>query len=102
MFFVEIAGVNPGRRAVDFSGSRRRGDSHAAEERMQREVDAGAEMADHFFFIERDDFRLAFREEVDQKSGGAVEGVRRAELDVLDSNFERVAGFRSFNEDRSS
>jgi len=51
LLVVDVASVHPGRGGVVLAGGLGRGDAHAAEEGMKRDIDAGGEKADHLFAV---------------------------------------------------
>jgi hypothetical protein len=95
-FVVDVAGVHPGWGGVVLAGGLGRGDAHAAEERVQRDVDARGEVADHFVAVEGDDAGVAVGEVVGEEAAAgaeAVAGPGDVDVDLLDADFEDVAGF---------
>ncbi len=92
----------PGGRAVHLARLRRGGDAHAAEEGVERDVDAGGEAAQHAFPVEGNDAAVAGFEVFGEEAGAgteAVVGPGDGHGDLLDVEFENVAGFRAFDED---
>ena len=78
--------------------------AHAAEKRMQRNVDARSEMRDAFLLVERNDFHFRVRKIVGEVAASRAErvvGVGNRQLDFLDADFEHVARLRVFDVDRS-
>ena len=62
---------------------------------MERDVDAGSEVADHLFAIEGDESGAAVGEVVGEKAAADAEGVAgpgNVDIDFLNTNFEDVAG----------
>ena len=103
LLVVDVAGVHPGRSGVVFGAGGC--DAHRAEERMQRQRDSGGKAGGHFLAVERDDLHARVGEVVRQESaagGEAVAGEIGVEVDLLDADFERVAGFRFGDGDRAS
>jgi len=87
--------VHPGWGGVVLAGGLGRGDAHAAEEGVERDVDAGGEVADHLFAVERDDAGAAVGEVVGEESAAgaeAIAGPGDVDVDFLDAYFEDVAG----------
>ncbi len=70
---VDIAGMHPRRGGVPLASGR--GDAHAAEEGMEREIDAGSEVADHFCAVEGDDAGFAVGKVVGQEAAAGSERV---------------------------
>ena len=97
LLVVHVAAVHPGRgRVVLASGCS--GDSHAAEEWMKRNVDAGGEVADHLGAVERNEAGVAVGEVVGEEAAAGTEGVTGpsdVDVDLLDANFEDIAWFGS-------
>ena len=96
LFVVDVAGVHPGWGGVVFAGGFGWGDAHAAEEGVQGDVDAGGEVADHLFAVERDDAGAAVGKVVGEEAAAgaeAVAGPRDVDVDFLNADFEDVAGF---------
>jgi hypothetical protein len=96
LFVVDVAGVHPGWGRVVFAGGLGWGDAHAAEEGVKGDVDAGGEVADHLFAVERDNAGAAIGEVVGEKAAAgaeAVAGPRDVDVDFLNADFEDVAGF---------
>src|ERR1700674_1182303 len=95
---VNIPGVNPRRSAADAARDLGRSDTHAAEKRMQRNLNAGSEARDHALFIERNNFyfwiRIIFRQ-ISAAGAESIVGVRNGELRGEDAHFEKVANFRA-------
>ena len=92
---IHVAGVHPRRRAVDASRGWGRGNTHAAEEGVQRNLDARCELGHHPLAVEGDNFRSAVRIVVGQKSASgckAIAGEGCVEVDLEDLHFEHVAG----------
>ena len=54
---VEIARMNPRRRAIDLPSGGRRREPHASEERLQREIDARSEVPNLTLPVKRNDLR---------------------------------------------
>src|SRR5579883_252594 len=104
VFVIQIAGVDAGRAAVDAAGDLRRRHPHAAEERMERDCDAGAEMGDHALAVERDDLAAASLEIPRRQHAAvraeAVRGIRGVEPDLADADLQRVAGLGAFDINR--
>src|SRR5438132_10215344 len=101
-FVVEIARVNPGRRARDAARNVRRRDTNAAKEWMQRNLDPVGKVRNHSFLIERDDAHLGIRKILRKKSASGTESVvsvRNRQLDLFDSDFEHVTRLSAFDED---
>src|SRR5256712_2681638 len=101
---VEVAGVYPRRIAADTPRNFRRSNAHAAEEGMQRDLDALGEMRDHPRFIQRDDFHARVGKVVGEEAAAGAEsvvGVGYGEADFLDAHFEDVAGLGAFDGDRA-
>src|SRR5439155_19117673 len=101
---IEIARHNPRRSAVEAARAFRRGVAHAAEKRMQGNLDARREFRDHAFFIQRNNFYFRVRIIVRQIAAPRTErvvGVRNRQLDRQDFYFENVAGFRAFDVNRA-
>jgi len=104
LFVVDVAGVHPGRCGVPLTGGLGRGDAHAAEEGMKRDVDAGAEVADHLVAIQRDEPGVAVGEVVREEAAAcaeAVAGPGNVDVDLLDADFEDVTGFGFGDGDRT-
>ena len=62
---------------------------------MERDVDAGGEVADHLFAVEGDDAGVAVGEVVGEEAAAgaeAVAGPGDVDVDFLDADFEDVAG----------
>ena len=96
LLVVDVAGVHPGWGGVVLAGGLGRGDAHAAEEGMERDVDAGGEVADHLFAVEGDDAGVAVGEVVGEEAAAgaeAVAGPGDVDVDFLNADFEDVAGF---------
>ncbi len=96
LFVVDVAGVHPGWGGVVFAGGFGRGDTHAAEEGVEGDVDAGGEVADHLFAVEWDDAGAAVGEVVGEEAATgaeAVAGPGDVDVDFLNSDFKDVAGF---------
>ena len=69
---------------------------------MQRDVDAGSEVADHLFAIEGNEAGAAVGEVVGEKAAADAEGVAGpgdVDIDFLDADFEDVAGLGFFDGD---
>ena len=63
---------------------------------MQGDVDAGGEVADHLVAVEGDDAGFAVGEVVGEEAAAGAEGVAGpgdVDVDLLDADFEDVAGF---------
>ena len=91
---VHVAGIHPGWGGVGFAGGG--GDAHGAEEGVQRDVDLGGEVTDHFFAVEADDFGPGVGEVVGEEATARAKGVAGpgdVDGDLLDADFEDVAGF---------
>ena len=91
---VEVAGVNPRRRAVDPAHRSRRCHADAAEERMHRDVDPVGEVRDVVQRVERDDPALPGGEVLgDEPAARAERVVRVADFGVHrdESHLEHVA-----------
>src|SRR5262245_43466356 len=98
---VEIAGMNPWRRAIDRAHRPRWRDAHAAKEWTQRDLHAVGELAHHSRRVEANDLRAAVREILRQESAASAERVARIghhEVDALDANLEHVAGIGALHE----
>jgi len=77
--------------AADLSGGS--GDSHAAEERMQRNVDARSEVTDHLLAIQRNDAVAAIGEFHREKAAMQTEAVAREvriDIHLEDLHFEDI------------
>jgi hypothetical protein len=95
LFVVDVAGVHPGRSGVVLACGLRGRDAHAAEEGMKRDVDAGGEVADHLFAVQRNEAGVAVGEVVGEEAAAGAEGVAGpgdVDVDFLDADFEDVAG----------
>src|ERR1700679_3262669 len=71
---------------------------------MKWDVNPRGEVADHFCAVERDDSGFAVREVVGQETAAGTEGVAGpgdVDVDLLDANFEDIAGFGFFDGDRA-
>ena len=104
VLIVEVAGVNPWRRTADASGDFRRGHAHASEKRMQGDLDSFSKERDHASLVQRNDFPSRIREILRQEAAAgkeSVEGIWKGETDLLDSNFQDVAGLGTLDVDRS-
>ena len=69
---------------------------------MERDFDAGCEVADHFCAVERDDAGFAVGEVVGEEAAAGSEGVAcpgDVDVDLLDADFEDVTRFGFFNGD---
>src|SRR5437868_6472180 len=75
---IEVARVDSGRGTVHLASRLGRGDAHASEKRLQRQIDSISKVTDRALAVERDDFRLPLRKDISQKTGpaGAGTGVR--------------------------
>jgi len=63
---------------------------------VEGDVDAGSEVADHLCAVERDDAGFAVGEVVGEEAAAGAEGVAGpgdVEVDLLNADFEDVAGF---------
>src|ERR1051326_2395839 len=103
---VEIAGVNSRWRAGDTAHRLGRRDAHAAEKRMQRNIDLRGKAGDHLLPVERNYFHPGFREltrsgEDPALRAEAVVSVRNGDVDFLDPHFERIARLGALDEDRA-
>ena len=87
--------MGSGRGGVEFACGFGRGDAHAAEEGMQRDVDAGGEGGGHLFEVEGDGFGEAVGEVFGEEAvfAGSVAGPGDVDMDFLDADFEDIAGF---------
>ena len=97
---VEIARVDPRRRAADAAIRLRRRHAHAAEERPERNLDAIGESPDHALAVERNDLDPRVRKIIRQKPGAGTESVvsvRNGQPDLLDPHLQRVAGLGAFD-----
>lgn len=95
-FIVHVAAVHPGWGGVVLAGGLGRCDADAAEEGVERNVDAGGEVADHLFAIKGDEAGVAVGEVVGEEAAAGAEGVAGpgdVDVDFLDADFEDVAGF---------
>ena len=105
LFIVHVATVHPGWGGVVLAGGFGWCDAHAAEEGMEGNVDAGSEVADHLFAVERDEAGVAVGEVVGQEAAAGAEGVAGpgdVDVDFLNAEFEDVAGFGSVDGDGAS
>ena len=71
---------------------------------MEGDVDAGGEVADHLGAVERDDAGFAVGEVVGEEAAAGAEGVAcpgDVDVDLLDADFEDVAGFGFGDGDRA-
>ena len=96
LLVVHVAADESGRGGVIAADVGRRRDTHAAEEGMQRHLYARREMRDHTLAIEGDDLHPRVGEilaEDAQAVTKAVVGVRDRQIDAVDMDFQRVAGF---------
>src|SRR5215469_3711333 len=96
--------MHPWRSAVDAAGRGRRCNTHTAEEGMQRNLDAGSELRDHFLAIKRDDLRSTIGVLVRQKTASSAESIAgpgSIDIDFLNLNFENVPGFGFGNFERT-
>jgi hypothetical protein len=96
LFVVHVAAVHPGWGGVVLAGGLGRCDADAAEEGVERNVDAGGEVADHLFAIEGDEAGVTVGEVVGEEAAAdaeAVAGPGNVDVDFLDTDFEDVAGF---------
>src|SRR5215470_9355792 len=96
--------MHPWRSAIDPAGRGRRCNTHTAEERMQRNLDAGSELRDHSFAIKRDDLRSAVGILIRQKAASNAESVAGPggiDIDFLNLNFENVPGLGFGNFERT-
>ena len=94
LLVVHIAGVHPGRGGVGLAGGG--SDAHGAEEGVERDLDAGGEVGEHAGAVEGDDLGAGVGEVVGQKAAAGAEGVAGpgdVDGDLLDADFEDVAGF---------
>src|SRR5262249_42947139 len=94
--------MHPRRPAVDSTGDLRPRHANAAKERPERNVDALGEVCHHPFLIERNDPHLPVRKILRPDTTPRTERVVRVwnrQLDLLNSHFEDITGFRAFNED---
>jgi hypothetical protein len=100
---VHVAAVHPGRGGVPLAGGLGRRDAHGAEEGVQRDVDAGGEVADHLLAVERDDLARVGEVVGQEAAAGAeaVAGPGDVDVDLLDADFEDVAGFGFGDGDRA-
>ena len=94
--------MGEGWRGVDLAAGRC--NAHAAEERVQRDVDAWREVREHGFAVERDDAGAAVGELHGQEATAQAETVAGevgVELHGEDLHFEGVAGFGFVYSDRA-
>jgi hypothetical protein len=101
LLVVHVAAVHPGRSGVVFSALGG-GDTHAAEEGMEGDVDAGREVSDHFGAVEGDEAGFAVGEVVGEEAAAGAEGVAGpwdVDVDFLNANFEDIAGCGSVDGD---
>ena len=99
---VHVAAVHPGWSGVVASGGFGRCDAHATEEGMERNVDAGGEVADHLFAVERNKTGVTIGEVVGEKAAADAEGVTGpgdVDVDFLDAEFEDIARLGSIDGD---
>ena len=95
LFVVHITGVHPRWGGVGFAAGCGR-DAHAAKEGMERNSDAGREVGEHLVTVKPDDFGAGVGEVVRKEAAPSTEGVAcpgNVNLDLLDTDFEDVAGF---------
>ena len=86
--------MGEGRRTVDLAAGRR--DPHAAEEGVQRQLDAWREVGDHFVAVERNDFKAAVGILHGQKAAAESEGIAGEvdiDIDLENLHLEHIAGF---------
>jgi hypothetical protein len=98
---VHVAAVHPGRGGVGAAAGGD-GDAHGPEEGVQWDVDAGGEVADHLLAVKRDELLARVGEVVGEEAAAdaeAVAGPRDVYVDLLDADFEDVAGGCAFNRD---
>jgi hypothetical protein len=101
---VHVAAVHPWWGGVVATGGFGWGDADAAEERVEGDLDAGSEAADHLFAVERDDPRFAVRKVVGQETAADAERVAGpwdVDVDLQDADFEDVARLGFFDRDRA-
>src|SRR5690348_7022018 len=87
LLVVEIASVYARRRAVHAAHALRRRDAHAAEEGLERNLDAVGEMTDHPLPVEADDLRAPLRKILGQKSAAPakrIASIWQHEVDLPD------------------
>ena len=92
---VNVAGVHPGWGGVVLAGGGG-GEAHAAEEGVEWYGDAGGEVGGHVLAVEGDEFGAGVGEVVGEEAAAGTEGVAGpgdVEVDLLDAEFEDVAGF---------
>src|SRR5438067_550009 len=98
---IHISGVHPRRTAVQLA-ARWPSNPHATEKRVQRNFYAGGEFCNHALAIERDHFRSRVREIIGEKptpGSEAVTCVENIDVDLLDIDFEHIAGLGFGNRD---
>src|SRR5439155_8702294 len=69
LFVVHVAGMNTGRGAIDTPVGLRRSHSHAAEKRMQRNLNSRSKLGDHAITIQGNDFYARIGKVIGQKAG---------------------------------
>jgi len=96
--------VNAWRGAINLPGRRRWRDAHAAEERLQRKIDAGTKMPDLSPPVERNNLRNCRRKQIGNKAiaSNRVVSVRRVHANFADAHFEHIPGLRALNRYRPS
>src|SRR5579859_5092420 len=104
LLVVNVSGMDAGRRAADLSIGFRRSYSHAAEEGMQRNLDARSKPGDHSLAIEGNDLGARVSEILRQESGPKTEpvvGIGDREIDFLDVYFQRISRLSAVDVHRS-
>src|SRR5580658_2023784 len=102
VFVVHVARMHPWRPAA-YARRARGCDSHAAEKRMQRYIDARSKLANHVREVQRDHLGARVWKIVGQKAAPgskAIAGKWYVDLDFLDLNFENVSRFRLLDRHR--
>src|SRR5438132_1482281 len=101
-FVVEIARMNPRRRARDAARNVRWRHTDAAKEWMKRYLDPVRKVRDHSFLVERNDAHLRVRKVLRQKTTSRTErvvSIRNRQLDLFDSDFEHVTRLCALDKD---
>jgi len=97
---IQIARMNPRRRAADAARCFWWRDAHASEKRPQGYFDVVREPGHHTTLIERDDLHARVRKFIGQETRAGAEsvvGVRNFEANGLDPNFEHIARLGAFH-----
>src|SRR6185312_5437472 len=103
-FVVHIARMKARGSAINAAELRWRGNTHAAEKRMQWNLNPRSKLGHHALFVQRDNLHLAIREVLGKKSARrakSVVSIRNGQIDLLDSHLKRVSRLSLFDVDRS-